>query len=110
MNARAESASPDSAPAERLVQADQLVLDKNYAQALEAILSEHPASDEAYQMKLRLRILTLKEANDALNGTIAQDLGRVGDRSAYISLAKELYEAAGPNSSSPSSHRLRFRG
>jgi outer membrane protein assembly factor BamB len=98
LNARAEPASPDAARAESLAQVDQMVLDKNYAralEALEAILSEDPAADEAYQMKLRLRILALKASNDALNGMIARDLDRVGDRSAYVSLAKELYEAAG---------------
>ncbi len=83
--------------AETLAEADQLVLDKNYTQALEAldgILSGDPGNGEAYAMKLRIRFMALQDSYRALNDMIAADSEKADDRSAYLNMAKQLYAQA----------------
>jgi len=83
--------------AETLAEADQLVLDKNYTQALEAldgILAGDPGNSEAYALKLRLRLMALEDSYQALNDMIAADSEKADDRSAYLNMAKQLYTEA----------------
>ena len=91
-------AVPFAGVSETLEETDQLVLSGSYSEALAAldrILAEQPDHDEAYGMKLRLRLMALKDSYDALNEMIAQDSGKVRDPGAYTGLAKSLYEEMG---------------
>lgn len=83
--------------ADTLAEADRLVLDKNYTQALEAldgILADDPGNSEAYALKLKLRFMALQDSYRALNDMIAADSEKAEDRSAYLNTAKQLYEEA----------------
>ncbi|MCE5342471.1 MAG: DUF5050 domain-containing protein [Eubacteriales bacterium] len=87
--AAAETSSPS---------VDTLVQDGNYTDALaavEKIIQADPHNDEAYLLKVRIRLLALKEANQALNDMIAEDIGSVQDRYAYVETSKALYATAG---------------
>lgn len=80
-----------------LAEADQLVLDKNYTQALEAvegILADDPGNNEAYALKLRLFFMALQDSYRALNDMIAADSEKADDRSAYLNMARQLYAQA----------------
>lgn len=84
--------------AETLGEADELVIDQDYTRALDAIeqiLADHPDNDEAYMLKLRLRLMALKDSYRALNDMLGKDIERVKDRYAYTNLASSLYEEAG---------------
>ncbi len=83
--------------ADTLAEADQLVIDKNYTQALEAvdrILADDPGNNEAYALKLRLFIMALQDSYRALNDMIAADSEKADDRSAYLNVARQLYAQA----------------
>jgi tetratricopeptide (TPR) repeat protein len=74
------------------------ISDKNYPLALKAVdrlLELDPADDAAYAMKTELLILTLKDAYEALNDALAEDVGKVSDPAGYRALVRQLYDEAG---------------
>ncbi len=74
------------------------VLNKNYPMALRAadrLLELDPADDAAYATKTELLILALKDAYDALNGALAEDIGKVSDPAGYRARVRQLYDEAG---------------
>ncbi len=83
--------------ADTLAEADQLVIDQHYTQALEAvegILADDPGNNEAYALKLRLFFMALQDSYRALNDMIAADSEKADDRSAYLNVARQLYGQA----------------
>ena len=82
----------------------QYYQDKKYTAAMHAaekILKLDPSDQGAYTMKAELYILMMKDANDALNSMIEQDIGRISDQAAYKDLILGLYEEAGFHVSFP---------